>query len=80
MHKLFSEVNPIRDIAGEKHTLEIDDIQVSEALDPIETCKKKEMTYGGIISGKIKLTDTESGKILFSKRANIGILPLMTHW
>ncbi len=80
MHKLFSEINPIRDIAGEKHTLEIEEVQVSEALDSIEICKKKEMTYGGIISGKIKLTDTESGKILFSKRANIGILPLMTHW
>ncbi|MDR0283018.1 MAG: hypothetical protein LBI53_07210 [Candidatus Peribacteria bacterium] len=49
-------------------------------------CKKKELTYGGIITAKIKLveniedekTKKKSEKILFSKRANIGILPLMT--
>jgi DNA-directed RNA polymerase subunit beta len=80
MHKLFSEINPIRDIAGEKHSLEIDEIKISDPIETIEVCKKKEMTYGGILSGRIKLTDTESGKILFNKRANIGILPLMTQW
>jgi len=36
------------------------------------------MTYGGIITGKIKLFDAENNKVLFSKRANIGIMPLMT--
>jgi DNA-directed RNA polymerase subunit beta len=80
MHKLFEEINPIRDIAGEKHSLEIDEIKISDPIESIETCKKKEMTYGGILSGRIKLTDTESGKVLFNKRANIGILPLMTQW
>lgn len=80
MHKLFNEINPIRDIAGEKHSLEIDEIKISDPIETIEICKKKEMTYGGILSGRIKLTDTESGKILFNKRANIGILPLMTQW
>jgi len=80
MHKLFSEINPIRDIAGEKHSLEIDEIKVSDPIESIDTCKKKEMTYGGILSGRIKLTDTENNKVLFNKRANIGILPLMTQW
>jgi DNA-directed RNA polymerase subunit beta len=80
MHKLFNEINPIRDIAGEKHSLEIDEIKISDPIETIDICKKKEMTYGGILSGRIKLTDTESGKILFNKRANIGILPLMTQW
>ncbi len=80
MHKLFAEINPIRDIAGEKHSLEIDEIKISDPIESIEVCKKKEMTYGGILSGRIKLTETESGKILFNKRANVGILPLMTQW
>jgi len=78
MHKLFAEINPIRDIAGEKHSLEIDEIKISEPIESIDMCKKKEMTYGGILSGRIKLTETETGKVLFNKRANIGILPLMT--
>jgi DNA-directed RNA polymerase subunit beta len=80
MHKLFAEINPIRDIAGEKHSLEIDEIKISEPIESIDMCKKKEMTYGGILSGRIKLTETETGKVLFNKRANIGILPLMTQW
>ncbi len=80
MHKLFAEINPVRDIAGEKHSLEIDEIQISDPIESIDVCKKKEMTYGGILSGRIKLTDTENGKVLFNKRANIGILPLMTQW
>jgi len=36
------------------------------------------MTYGSIITGKIKLIDRETNKTLFSKSANIGIMPLMT--
>lgn len=60
--------------------LTINDIKVSDPIDPIDTCKKKELTYGGIISGKMKLVDSESNKVLFNKRINIGILPLMTKW
>jgi hypothetical protein len=45
MHKLFSEINPIRDIAGEKHSLEIDEIKISDPIESIDVCKKKEMTY-----------------------------------
>lgn len=47
-------------------------------MNDIDTCKKKEMTYGGIISGRIRLLDSVTQKVLFSKRANIGIMPLMT--
>lgn len=41
MHKLFEEINPIRDIAGEKHSLEIDEIKISDPIESIETCKKR---------------------------------------
>ncbi len=76
--KLFDEINPIHDIGGDKLVLLIDDIKVGDPIEDIDTCKKKEMTYGGIISGRIKLSDNNGGKVLFNKRANIGILPLMT--
>jgi DNA-directed RNA polymerase subunit beta len=84
--KLFHDVNPIRDIGGNKLNVTITDIKVSEPIESIEICKKKELTYGGIITAKIKLveiiedekTKKKSEKILFSKRANIGILPIMT--
>ena len=78
LHKLFDEINPIQDIAGEKLFVAIDDLKVSEPINDISTCRKKELTYGGIITGKIKLMDSTNKKMLFSKRANIGILPLMT--
>ncbi len=84
MHKLFANINPVWDIAGEKMYVEIDDIKVSEPIDDGKTCKRKELTYGGIITGKVKLCEvTDDGKkktekVLFSKRANIGILPIMT--
>jgi len=84
--KLFNDVNPIRDIGGNKLNITISDLKVSEPIETIEICKKKELTYGGIITAKIKLvenvedekTKKKSEKVLFSKRANIGILPLMT--
>ena len=78
--KLFEDINPIHDIGGDKLDLIIDEIKVGDPIEDIDTCKKKEMTYGGIISGRIKLTDNSHGKVLFNKRANIGILPLMTSW
>lgn len=78
--KLFHDINPIHDIAGDKLELSITDIKVSDAIDPVDVCKKKELTYGGIISGKMKLVDNENKKVLFNKRINIGILPLMTKW
>ncbi len=62
----------------------IDDIKISDPIDDVKTCKKKELTYGGIITGKVKLNEIsddgkkKTEKTLFSKRANIGILPLMT--
>jgi len=78
--KLFNDATPIYDIAEEKLALSITDIKVGEALESIDTCKKKEMTYGGIVSGKLKLYDQETKTTLFNKRINIGILPLMTRW
>jgi hypothetical protein len=78
LNKLFDSINPVRDIAGEKMYVAISDVKVSEPIDDVKTCKKKELTYGGIITGKVKLVDSQNKKVLFSKRANIGILPLMT--
>jgi len=83
---LFEEMNPIRDLGGNKLNITITDVQVSEPTVDIDTCKKKEQTYWGIITAKIKLTEKivdektkkESEKILFNKRANVGTLPLMT--
>lgn len=85
INKLFDEINPIWDIAGEKLSITINEIKVSDPINDVDTCKKKELTYGGIISGKVKLVEKieENGKkptekVLFTKRANIGTLPLMT--
>lgn len=79
LEKLFDTINPVWDIAGEKMYVTISDIKVSEPIDDVKTCKKKELTYGGIITGKVKLVDSINKKTLFTKRANIGILPLMTN-
>lgn len=76
--KLFEDINPVHDMAGERLYLTISDIQVGDAIETVDVCKKKELTYGGIISGKLKLHDSETKKVLFNKQVNIGILPLMT--
>ena len=84
--KLFSDVENIWDIAGDKLYVNISDLQVSEPIETVDTCRKKELTYWGIITAKVKLveriedekTKKVSEKVLFNKRANIGILPLMT--
>lgn len=78
IHKLFEDINPIQDIAGEKHVIEVDNLMVSSPIHDIDACKKKELTYGGIISAKVKLIDSASQKVLFSKTANVGIMPLIT--
>ncbi len=76
--KLFADINPIYDMAWEKMALTITDVKVSEPIEPEDVCKKKELTYWWIISWKMKLIDSESDKVIFNKRINIGILPLMT--
>ena len=43
---LFEEMNPIRDLGCNKLNITITDVQVSEPTVDIETCKKKELTYG----------------------------------
>jgi len=78
LHKLFTNIVPVWDIAWEKMYVSISDIRFTEPNDSPDICKKKELTYGGIITGKVKLVDVEGKKTLFSKRANIGIFPLMT--
>lgn len=86
LQKLFDDVNPIRDIGGNHLNITISELKVSEPLETIETCKKKELTYGGIITAKIKLVEMVEDKktkkpvekVLFSKRANVGILPVMS--
>lgn len=84
VNKIFDNINPIWDIAGEKMYVEIDDVKISDPIDDAKTCKKKELTYGGIITGKVKLNEVhddgkkKTEKTLFSKRANIGIMPIMT--
>ena len=87
LHSLFEDINPIWDIAWEKMFVTISDIKVSEPQSSIDDCKKKELTYWWVISGKIKLVEkTEeewkkvTEKVIFSKRANIGTLPLMTEF
>ena len=80
MQKLFDDINPIHDIAGDKMSLSINDIKIGTPIDPIDICKRKELTYGGIMTGKLKLVDTEANKTLFNKPVNIGIMPLMTPW
>ena len=65
IHKLFEDINPIQDIAGEKHVIEIDEVEISSPLHDIDVCKKKELTYGGVISAKVKLIDSVSKKVLF---------------
>lgn len=84
IHKIFENINPVWDIAGEKMYVEIDDVKILDPIDDVKTCKKKELTYGSIITAKVKLNEVrddgnkKTEKTLFSKRANIGILPLMT--
>ncbi|MFZ2718344.1 MAG: hypothetical protein WAZ12_00965, partial [Candidatus Absconditicoccaceae bacterium] len=86
IHKLFEDINPIRDIAGEKLYIHIGDIKIEDCMETVENCKKKELTYGGIITGKVKFVEKVeladgkkfTEKVLFSKRVNIGIMPLMT--
>ncbi len=78
--KLFEDINPIHDMAGERLYLTISDVKVGDSLESVDVCKKKELTYWGIISGKLKLHDSETNKVLFNKQVNIWILPLMTKW
>lgn len=87
LNKLFDEINPIQDIAWEKLQLAISDVKVSEAIDDVETCKRKELTYWWIVSGRVKIVDNTTWEIIYDtqrdnkrKPANIGILPLMTKW
>lgn len=79
LERLFESINPVRDIAWEKMYVTISDVKVSDPIDDVKTCKKKELTYWWIITAKVKLVDSVNKKTLFTKRANIGVLPLMTN-
>lgn len=78
IHKLFEDISPIQDIAGEKHAIEIGEVEIDSPLHDIDTCKQKELTYGGVISVKVKLIDSTNQKVIFSKKANVGIMPILT--
>ena len=85
LNQLFEDINPIWDIAWEKMYVTITEVKVSEPQNSIDECKKKELTYGWVISWKVKLVERveeewkkPAEKVLFTKRANIGTLPLMT--
>lgn len=78
LHKLFADIDPVWDLAGENMYVSISEVKVWDPIESVEVCKKKEMTYGAIITGKVKLVDSTTKTTLFSKRANIGVLPLMT--
>lgn len=80
MTELFEEINPIHDIAWEKLYLEIKDVKLGEPNDTVENCKRKELTYGWILSWKVIIKDSHTNKVIFNKRANIWIVPLMTKW
>jgi hypothetical protein len=43
--KLFDDINPVHDIAGERLSLTINEIKVSEPIEDEDICKKKELTY-----------------------------------
>ncbi len=85
IHQLFENINPVWDIAWERMYVTIADIKISDPLQDIDECKKKELTYWGVISWKVKLVEKveeewkkPTEKVLFSKRANIWTLPIMT--
>lgn len=80
MKKLFEEQNPIYDIAWEKFYLTINDLKVSAPVETVSVCKRKESTYWGIISGRVKLFDNYTWELIFNKSVNIGTLPLITEW
>jgi DNA-directed RNA polymerase subunit beta len=90
LNKLFEDICPIEDIAGERLMLTVKDVVIDQnhgSQEPlsdaeldriIEECKKKELTYGGVVSAQVELVDRMSGEALFNSRANIGTMPLMT--
>ena len=78
LSKMFEDLNPMHDMSWERLYLTITDIKLSEPIESVDVCKKKEMTYWGIVSGKLKLHESDTDKVLFNKQVNIGILPLMT--
>jgi DNA-directed RNA polymerase subunit beta len=90
LNKLFEDICPIEDIAGERLMLTVNNVmidqnhgsqeQLSDAeIDRIiEECKKKELTYGGVVSAQVELIDRVTNEVLFNSRANIGTMPLMT--
>ncbi|MCR5412881.1 MAG: DNA-directed RNA polymerase subunit beta [Patescibacteria group bacterium] len=84
--KLFEDNMPVWDLGSDRLNVTITDLKVSEPTESIETCKKKDLTYGGIITATIKLAemveDAKTGKktekVLYKKKANVGILPVIT--
>ncbi len=78
LNKLFDEFCPISDIAWEKLQLTVSDLKIWPPYENVEVCKRREMTYWWIISGKVKLINNQTNSVIFNKRVNIGTMPLMT--
>jgi len=78
LSKMFEDLNPMYDMSWERLYITISDIKLSEPIETVDVCKKKELTYWWIISWKLKLHEADSDEIIFNKQVNIWILPLMT--
>jgi DNA-directed RNA polymerase subunit beta len=95
LSKLFHDISPIEDIAWEKLSLEITELELDfpfDEKDPqyftkvdhhIIECKKRELTYGGIIKCHLKLIDRTTKEVLLDtkktkNKANIWVLPILT--
>ena len=59
LNRLFTNEEKIWDIAGDKLYITISDLKVSEPMESVEICKKKELTYGGIITAQVKLVEVD---------------------
>ena len=55
--KLFEDNMPVWDLGNDRLRIEISELKVAEPTESIETCKKKDLTYGGIITANIKLIE-----------------------
>lgn len=91
LNKLFEDISPIEDIAWERLVLSISDLQITRnftdnsdelteaELDRyVENCKRKELTFGGVVNCAVELKDRTTNEVVYKWRANIWTMPLMT--
>ncbi len=79
LKELFKQIVPIEYVAwDQKFTVDINEIDVEKPILTTEEARKKEMNYSGIIIWRTKLIDNNTWEILFDKKVNIGMLPIIT--